>query len=77
LPTYKRSIAKKIEKESEAARLYFKEQMKPAKIAKQLRLDIQQVYALVARMKRKANDLMSQVDPRDVPLEVKFSDSSN
>ena len=77
MPTYKRSVAKKIGKESEVARLYFEEHLKPSAIAKQVRLGVQQVYVIVANLKQSAKRLMNKVDPRDVPLGMKLSDSSN
>ena len=77
LPTYKRSIARKIDKENEVARLYFKEQMKPSQIAKQVRLGPQEVYVIVANLKRTAKRLINKVDPRDVPLDMKLRNNSN
>ncbi len=77
MPTYKRSIAKKIGKENEVARLYFKEHEKPRDIAKQVRLSVQQVYAIVASLRQSAKRLMSKVDPSDAPPLVKLLNLSN
>ena len=77
MPTYKRSIAKKIGKENEVARLYFKEHEKPRDIAKQVILSVQQVYAIVASLRQSAKRLMNKVDPSDVPADVKLLNLSN
>ena len=54
MPTYKRSVARDIDKSMEVARLYFTERMKASKIAKQLRIGVNQVYSIVAKLKRNA-----------------------
>ena len=62
MPTHRRSIARKLDKEYEVARLYFKEHMKPSQIAKKVRLGSEQVSVMVANMKRSAKSITGKVD---------------
>jgi hypothetical protein len=62
LPTFERSKARKLEKESEAARLYFEEQMKPSRIAAKLRMDVKRVYKLIEYVKIDTKKVLSKIE---------------